>query len=87
MQSNDPNILAQCHFRTGPHGVSNSPSRDSGRGEGLAVMLMAVLRLQKRPIAVRGCTDLRKEGGERARPQNNGNKIEINNGWPIYGAN
>ena len=22
MQSNDPNILAQCHFRTGPHGVS-----------------------------------------------------------------
>ena len=34
------------------------------------VMLMTVLQLQKRPIAVRGCTDQQKEGGERARPQN-----------------
>ena len=55
-----------------PHGAS----RNSGWGEGLAVMLMTVLRLQKQPIAVRGCTDRRKEGEERAQPQNKwSNKI------------
>ena len=49
MQPNDPNILVQYHLRTGPRGVSKR------RGEGLAVtLLMAVLRLQKRLIAVRG---------------------------------
>ena len=62
MQPNDPNILVQYHFRTGPHGVSKR------RGEGLAVtLLMAVLRLQKRPIAVRGCTDRRERRGGRER--------------------
>ena len=84
MQSNDPKVLAQFHFHTGPHGVSKLTFHVTAV---VVVMLMVVLQLQKRPIAVRGCTDRRKEGGERARPQNNGNTIEINNGWPFYGAN
>ncbi len=53
------------------------------------MMLMAVLQLQKQPIAVRGCTDWRKEGGERARSQKkwtNKINIESNNGLPIYGV-
>ena len=51
-----------------PHGASKLTfTQQRAGGGGLAVMLMAVLQLQKRPTAVRGCTDRRKEGGERAR--------------------
>ena len=58
-------------FRTGPHGVSKLTLKRQWAGGGAGSDAADGGVAEKRPIAVRGCTDGReRRAGERARPWN-----------------